>query len=137
LGKCLTKPYTKEITLPDEKKKQTLQLLELTSPGSLKREGRSLKHCVGTNEEYRRRCMEGDIRIFSVRDAALPAKPLSTIEIEFFWTDPPSIGLLQHRGFDNADPSLPLVEFVIGFIRDANCTACNLIDWRGGRFEWC
>gem|GEM_PF-4440653 len=81
--------------------------------------------------------MEGDIRIFSVRDAALPAKPLSTIEIEFFWTDPPSIGLLQHRGFDNADPSLPLVEFVIGFIRDANCTACNLIDWRGGRFEWC
>ncbi|GEM_PF-7080445 len=80
-AKCLTAPYTQAITIPDEKKKHTFELVDLNNLSLLKKEGNALNRCAGTNKAYRSNCNNGHVRILSVRDTAHPEQPLSTVEI--------------------------------------------------------
>jgi len=75
------------------------EIVEINSSVDLKKEGRTLKHCVGS---YDKSCFRGDIKIFSLRFKgydSVTVKPLVTIQINR------EERITQARGHSNKMPT--------------------------------
>ena len=90
------------------------EFVELTTSNDLEREGRALRHCVGS---YALRCWRGVSRIWSLRRrrGAGAAHAVVTIEV-----DPVSATIVQARGRQNCRPSRRAREMIHAWARREN-----------------
>lgn len=106
------KPLYEEMPMPDrEWKKYCIVLPQVRS--DLIREGSSLNHCVGRQEQYYKNHMAGTKMIFFVRQMEKPEKPFVTMEV-----DMRTMHILQIYGFGDKAPAPEVRKFAESFVRE-------------------
>lgn len=106
------KPLYEEMPLPvKEWKKYCVVLPQVRS--DLIREGSSLNHCVGRQEQYYKNHMAGTKMIFFIRQVEKREKPFVTMEV-----DMQTMHILQIYGFGDQAPAPEVRKFAESFLKE-------------------
>ena len=106
------KPLYEEMPMPDrEWKKYCIVLPQVRS--DLIREGSSLNHCVGRQEQYYKNHMAGTKMIFFIRQVEKREKPFVTMEVEMR-----TMHILQIYGFGDNAPAPEVRKFAESFLKE-------------------
>lgn len=106
------KPLYEKMSMPDrEWKKYCIVLPQVRS--DLIREGSSLNHCVGRQEQYYKNHMAGTKMIFFIRQVEKREKHFVTMEV-----DMRTMHILQIYGFGNKAPAPEVRKFAESFLKE-------------------
>lgn len=102
------------------------KIVNLTSYAELKREGKELSHCVGGSGNS---CMNGTLRVFSVRKIEQPEKPLYTAGLSIDLQTKKIKQMSRPLGYKNANPPSDVTEAWEAFKNKID-TPVLPVDWQ-------
>jgi hypothetical protein len=105
------------LILQEPRTLENYKFTELPNEAELIKEGRLMKHCVGS---YGEKCAQGNTLIFSVADQG--DMKLATLELAIC-EETGRISLVSHKGIRNANPSEECQEAALAFVNHLNAEA--------------